>query len=202
MISVIIPIYIANLELLDIVNRCLQSLGDYDLVTVDDASPIPFDAIIKHEVNTGFTKSVNDGIKKAKGDILVIANDDIVFVPGWEKALLDPLQDPTIGVCSLPTNDEELSGPKGLLDNQKFGSIWATRRDVIDKVGLLDETMPNYFQDTDMYKRVKNAGYRVVKNNTLVIPHIGKATYSKVDPNDDCYYQDMEVFRKKWGQVE
>jgi GT2 family glycosyltransferase len=207
MTSIIIPVYIANIKLLDVADRCLRSLeatikGEYEVITVNDASPIPYEATISHEVNTGFTKAVNDGIRAATGDTLVIAGDDLEFVEDWQKALLPLLIDPNVGVASLPTNDEETPINGGIIDEAKFGSIFAVRKDVFDSVGLLDESMPHYFSDLDFYTRVKEAGLRRVKNTGLILPHVGNGTYKIVDPKGDRYYKDMEAYRKKWGRVD
>jgi GT2 family glycosyltransferase len=207
MISIIIPVYIANMKLLDVVDRCLRSLeatttGEYEVITVNDASSVPYEATITHETNTGYTKAVNDGIKRAAGEVLVVANDDIELIEGWQDALIPMLIDTKIGVASLPTNDEETPINGGIIDEAKFGSIWATRRDVFDSVGLLDESMPHYFSDLDFYTRVKESGLRRVKNTSLILPHVGNGTYKIVDPRGDRYYEDMEVYRKKWGRVD
>ena len=69
-------------------------------------------------------------------------------------------------------------------------------------MGLLDESMPHYFSDLDFYTRVKESGLRRVKNTSLILPHVGNGTYKIVDPRGDRYYEDMEVYRKKWGRVD
>jgi GT2 family glycosyltransferase len=206
MISIIIPIYIANKKLLEIVERCLRSLEMstdklYDLVTVDDDSPIPYPATIKHKFNTGYAKSVNDGLRTAKGDVLIVANDDIEFVEGTLEKLSKILEDTSIGIASLPTSDEDIQLTGGYVEDAKFGSIWATRRDVLESVGLLDEDFPHYFNDTEFYQRVRKQ-YRIVKDTSLVIPHIGKATYSIVDPNDELYHQAMKKYEAKFGRID
>lgn len=206
MISIIIPIYIANKKLLEVVERCIRSLEMstnelYDLVTVDDESPISYPATIKHKFNTGYAKSVNDGFRAAKGDILIVANDDIEFVEGTIEKLLKMLEDTSIGIASLPTSDEDTRLTGGYIEDAKFGSIWATRRDVLENVGLLDEDFPHYFNDTEFYQRVRKQ-YRIVKDTSLVIPHIGKATYSIVDPSDELYHQALKKYEQKFGKID
>lgn len=206
-VNIIIPIYIASLKILAVVNACLKSLEatkpkGAEIITVDDASPIPFEATVKHKINTGFTKTVNDGIKYKKADIYVIANDDIYFIDGWSEALLPLLDDKTVGISSLVTSDEGIEITSPIMENANFGSIWATRDDVIENVGYLDENMPHYFSDMDYKKRVLAKGYRVVKNTTLIIPHKGKMTYKEVDPHDERYFEGMEAYRKKYGKID
>lgn len=91
--SFIIPTY-NNVVLLQ---KCLESLRKFHLedevIIVDDASPdervILFEKyfsqkynckLIKNEKNSGFSKTVNAGIRASTGDIVILVNNDVEFI--------------------------------------------------------------------------------------------------------------------------
>ena len=88
-LSIIIPCYLKNEELLNLTKSTIHSfreadLPKYELILVDDNSPLyggylrdEADVYIKHKENKGFSKSVNDGLNVARGEFVVVANNDI-----------------------------------------------------------------------------------------------------------------------------
>jgi GT2 family glycosyltransferase len=61
-----------------------------------------------------------------------------------------------------------------------MGSCLLIRREVLDKVGLFDERFFMYFEDTDLCRRINNAGYEVVYlPSARVIHHHGRASAKK-----------------------
>lgn len=61
-----------------------------------------------------------------------------------------------------------------------MGSCLLIRREVLDRVGLFDERFFMYFEDTDLCRRINNAGFKVVYlPSALVIHHHGRASAKK-----------------------
>jgi len=78
----------------------------------------------------------------------------------------------------------------------------AMRRDVIDKIGLLDERFSvGMFEDDDYSMRIKKAGFKVICAEDVFIHHFGGTSFSKLHPDE--YYKIFEENRKKyelkWG---
>ncbi len=182
-VSLIVPVYISSLELISIIENCLTSLRATaqidELIIVDDGSPItpdsleatPPDIFIRTLDNKGYTAAVNRGLQNASGDVLIVANDDLVFQPGW----IEPFHGLGDGViASLKTTDE----PR---QNNRFGSLWGMTRKTYQQLGELNEDMAHFYSDLDYYYRAINADVRVVKWDEPVIEHVGSATYSLVD---------------------
>lgn len=96
-LSIIIPCYIKNEELLQLTKNAIHSfreadLPDYELILIDDGSPMgsgylreEADTYILHKKNCGFIKSVNDGLRIARGEYAVVANNDIRVAPNFFK---------------------------------------------------------------------------------------------------------------------
>jgi GT2 family glycosyltransferase/glycosyltransferase involved in cell wall biosynthesis len=104
-VSVIVPVHNALADVQD----CLESLVEntfpaIELVIIDDGSDVetaqwvhtfnsktPHIIYHRNEAAHGYTRAVNQGIKLAGGDILVILNSDTIVPPYWLERLVDPL---------------------------------------------------------------------------------------------------------------
>ncbi len=91
-------------------------------------------------------KARNNGIKKAKNDIIVIMDDDCIPDKTWLKDILSGFTTSKIGMVS----SFFIYG----------GTSTAFRREVLEKVGLYDEDYGYYREDTDLVFRVWDAGYK------------------------------------------
>lgn len=61
-----------------------------------------------------------------------------------------------------------------------MGSCLLMRRSVLDQVGLFDERFFMYLEDTDLCRRINNAGYKVVYlPSARVVHHHGRASAKK-----------------------
>lgn len=174
-ISIIIPIYFNRLELYQVIDRCIKSVKEHyptaELILVDDASPIEvdWDISIKKDINTGYTNTVNQGLRAATRDILVVMNDDITLKTGD----LDRFYKiSSVGIYSPKTTDEGAG--------DYFGSLWGMNKETYKIMGDLDENYPHYFSDTKYYERAKKLGVPIIKWEDIVVEHIGKATYKTI----------------------
>lgn len=209
MISLIIPTYITDLPSAKMTTDCLDSLR-YDtrpdeVIVVDDASPKQIfiqDKHIRLPENKGFAGAVNEGLRAATGDILIISNNDIIFQPGWLSGLVDPLKEADI--CSIRTTDNSgWETEDKLTEGDKFGSIWAMKRSVYELLGGLDESLgKSTFEDLDYRRRAREAGLRIVKNHNALVEHLGRATMSKIYKDNEDFIAGREAYLKKWGNLE
>ncbi|MCI0474625.1 MAG: glycosyltransferase family 2 protein, partial [Anaerolineales bacterium] len=96
MFSVVIPNW--NGVRLQLLPTCLNALRaqtyrDFEIVVVDDCSTddsreflareFPDVRVVVNEKNLGFAPSVNSGIRAARGDIVVLLNNDTEADPVW-----------------------------------------------------------------------------------------------------------------------
>ncbi len=94
-LSIVIPCYLKNEELLALTKSTIFSLKEaalpeYELILVDDGSPMyggylrqEADTYILHTKNKGFIKSVNDGLRLARGKYVLLSNNDIRAAPNF-----------------------------------------------------------------------------------------------------------------------
>ena len=102
-VSIIIPVY----NQIDYTLNCLYSLKEElfqtscEIIVINDCSTdntlavlnkIESITIINNEKNLGFLRNINLGIKQAKGEKILLLNNDVVVLPNFLKELLVPFK--------------------------------------------------------------------------------------------------------------
>lgn len=196
---------------------CLDSLErrtdlPYELICVDNASTdgtlaylrsIPGAVVIANPTNRGFPAGVNQGLAVARGEQILLLNNDTVLTTGWLERLLEAFdRDPTIGLVGPSSNN--VSGEqevdvsyRDLGDLDGFAWDWArdlggrleptdrligfcllVRRAVFDAIGPLDEQFGiGCFEDDDLCRRASAAGWRAVIARGAFVHHFGSRTF-------------------------
>lgn len=178
--------------------------------------------IVQNKENLGFSAGMNPGIRKSKGKYVVIMdNDRYVFQKEWLSHLVDAVEsDQKIGMV-IPmllyyrTNTIQLVGQVAPLsakitsatyllgleeeDKDQFSKIFdivagngLIKKEVLKKIGLFDEKMRRYFDETDLCYRARAAGYRVVAQPKSKMWHKGSATI-----NARSYFSIYENYKNK-----
>lgn len=217
-VSVIIPTW-NGAELLRVALRSLdaQRWRDFEVIVVDNASADDTLAMTTREFpdarqvrlpeNRGFAAAVNAGIDEARGEIIVLQNNDTEADPGWLAALVAGLdRHPEAGSCAskmLDFSDRtridaagdqmalqatsigrgERDGPEFSRERYVFSACAgaaAYRREVFETIGGFDERFFAYLEDVDVGFRAQIAGYRCVYLPDAVIYHRGGATSDRI----------------------
>ncbi|MFC1477892.1 glycosyltransferase family 2 protein [Candidatus Margulisiibacteriota bacterium] len=147
--------------------------------------------LIINPKNEGFARANNQGIKIAGGDkILLLNNDTIILNDALNKmaayldahpeiGLIGPKllnEDRTIQVQGSMLGPHFWNSPKPVETKFLRGAAIMTTREVLDKVGLLDEGFFFYNEDIDFCWRVIAAGYKAVYYPDAEIVHYGGKT--------------------------
>jgi GT2 family glycosyltransferase len=187
--------------------------------------------VIENGENLGFSRGCNIGIAAAapNEDIVLMNNDVLVTDPAWLTTLQNAAYaDPRTGVVGTRlVDDEGLIAHLGAfmqpvtLRGQQIGGmeldvnqcardrevesvVFAQaylRRDCIDKVGVLDEELFAYFEDTDYCLRAEQAGFKVICAGTSRPPVHVQNTSTRENAVDfwSIYNRSQEVFRRNWA---
>jgi len=152
--------------------------------------------IILNDINN-YCRANNLGIKMAKGEFIALINNDTKVDRKWLINLIEVMiKDKKIGMAGskilLMDGTIQNAGHVELPDfywaergfgeeKDKYdkmeemsslcGASVIFRREVFDKIGLLDEDFVIYFEDVDMATRVKKAGWKVVYIPVSIIYH-------------------------------
>ncbi|MCX6765403.1 MAG: glycosyltransferase family 2 protein [Candidatus Moranbacteria bacterium] len=79
------------------------------------------------------------------------------------------------------------------------GAAMFIRREVFEKLGGFDEKFFMYFEDIDLCKKVRIAGYKVLYYPNFAIKHFGGRSFSLDRKAQKCYYyKSQKYFLRKW----
>lgn len=206
--------------------RCLRALAahppatPFEVIVVDDASPDDTLAQLRRigglrvharAANGGFIAACNDGAALARGEFLVLLNNDTVPQPGWLEALLGTFAahpDAGLAGARLVYPDGRLQEAGGVVFAD--GSAWNYGRGedpqdcrfaylreadyasgaaialptaLFHRLGGLDARYaPAYYEDTDLAFAVRAAGRRVLYQPESTVVHVEGAT-AGTDPS-------------------
>jgi len=204
---------------------CLRALAahpprdPFEVIVVDDGSDddtprrLPQVAGLRYHrraTNGGFIAACNDGAALARGEFLVLLNNDTVPQPGWLDALLDTFamqRDVGLAGAQLLYPDGRLQEAGGVVFRD--GSAWnygrfgdprapeygylrdadylsaaavAMPRALFERLGGLDARYaPAYYEDTDLSFAVRDAGLRTVYQPRARVLH-DEGTSAGTDP--------------------
>jgi GT2 family glycosyltransferase len=230
----------------DLNRLCLESLKartewpNHEVVVVDNGSKdgtrellesaAELDSRVRpilFEENRGYPAAVNAGLAAARGDFLVLLNNDTVVTRGWATALLRHLaRDRRLGLVGPVTNAIANEAKvdvayRDLGELPAWASRWtrahdgetfpisslaffcvAMRREVFETVGPLDERFgTGMFEDGDYNRRVRDAGYDVRCARDAFVHHWQMASFRRM--GKDAYFRLFEEnrrkFEEKWG---
>ncbi|KXG76290.1 glycosyltransferase family 2 protein [Thermotalea metallivorans] len=215
-VSIIIPNYNGGKYLkvcLDALRR--QTFKDFETIIVDNASTdssykiisdyyYPNFQLIKLDKNYGFSKAVNEGIKIAKGEYVVLLNNDTEVKEDWLYHLIQCIkEDDRIFSCSskmiqyydrIKIDDagdaytilgwaykrgDGQSIEKYDKNEEVFSSCAGAaiyRRKIFNQIGDFDEQFFAYMEDVDIGYRARIYGYRNVYCPDAIVYHIGSGT--------------------------
>ncbi len=226
--SVIIPNWNGQHLLTD----CLESLKkqsfkDFELILVDNNSDdnsinktfeiYPDARVIKLSWNFGFSKAINEGVKKARGEYVLFLNNDTKADEYWiENLVATADKHPevvSVGSKLLNFYDQNVIDGLGIsindvgqakslgwqeLDNGQFDqSIYifgATgggslfRKEIFVELGMFDEDYFMYSEEVDFAFRAQFKGFKSIYCPKAKVFHKHKSTASKMPANME-YWQ-------------
>lgn len=201
--------------------RCIESIfrhtkEPYEFIFVDNGSEdgtseylgtFEGATIIFNSSNRGFSAGVNQGLAAAKGDYILLLNNDTVVTPNWLKELLGCFErDPDIGIAgpvsyripafqrvpddgpaSLQELDayairrKEMFSGRGVHSDKLTGYCMLISRQVVERIGGFDERFyPGNYEDDDFSIRARIAGYKLWIAEDIFVHHEGQATFRKM----------------------
>ena len=210
-VSVLVPVFGQH----ETTFACLKSIAEhptrrpFEIIVMDDCSIEPAAValasvggirVLRNEKNLGFIGNVNAAARHARGDWLVVLNNDTILRAGALDALLNTFDEhKNVGLvgAKLLNADGTIQEAGGIvwrdgsawnwgrgsaIDDPRFnfvrdadycsGAALAIRRELFAELGGFDPYYtPAYYEDTDLAFRIRARGLRVVYQPAAEIFH-------------------------------
>lgn len=176
-------------------SRKLKMLFDLFKSIADNSVGHHYEIVLVHN-GPSYVESVNQGLRRADGDYIVVLNDDVVIQDDmWLHKLCIPdvLSSWRLGSFHMDT------------DVLPDAACFAMSREVFKKLGCMDEQYKNgkCYEDTDYFLEAKKRGI-AFHNAEVQLDHIGAVTthayfMEKLNPLREI---NREIFRNKWGKFD
>jgi glycosyltransferase involved in cell wall biosynthesis len=183
LITVLMPVYNCELYVLEAVNSILnQTYAHFEFLIIDDASIDNTVSIVKRQldsriqliekpINTGYTNSLNYGLKIAKGKYIArMDGDDVSFPERLAKQVAFLETHPETVLCGtnykIIGNNKKISIPETdsaikvalLKGNCICHPSVMFRKEVIDRFSIIYDTSKEPAEDYDMWVRLLSYG--------------------------------------------
>lgn len=167
--------------------------GSRDGSVVYVKSTFPGVVVVETGRNLGFAEGCNVGARAARGELIVLLNNDAVPEPGWLAELVRALEPEDVAIAAsvihearypegyaLGTGTISVIGhpiPKVLAPDSPFyapGTSMAFKRAIFPRP--FDPLYFSYYEDTLLSWRARLKGHRVVRALGSAVGHMGSAT--------------------------
>ena len=236
--SIVIPVY----NNLTWTKRCINSIyniksrSPFEIIVVDDCSTEDYTLLLKdfpgvrllhNEENLGFLRTVNYGVSEAKGEYVLILNNDTEVLPNWldelTSALYNHPEAGMIGSQLIHLNTGTLQESGNLIckngdmmplgrgadpDHPQFtyfrevdfcsAASIILRKKVFDEMDGFDRLyIPAYFEDPDLGLRLQKSGYKNYVCPLSRVIHQEMASYGDVLA-EKCE-KNRKAFLERWS---
>jgi GT2 family glycosyltransferase len=185
--------------------------------------------LLPQSANLGFAAGVNAGLGQARGALLVLLNNDTVVPPGTLAGLARHLLDPEVGAVGPVTNrcgneaeiaptwttygelvaaaQDRARSHAGQVFDLPVLTMFCTafRRDVLDRVGPLDERFGiGMFEDDDWAERLRACGLRLVVAEDVLVHHHGEGSLGALvatGAHAELFARNRAAFEAKWART-
>ncbi len=228
-LSIVIPVY----EQHETTFGCLRSIAEFrpaipfEVIVMDDTSPTPAAKalaavegvrFVRNEQNLGFLGNVNRGAQEARGEYLLILNNDTLLAAGAIDAMVATFgehKDVGLVGAKLLNADGTLQEAGGIV--WRDGSAWnwgrgehphdpqfnfvrdadycsgaalvIKRKLFIEMNGFDTHFAPAYYEDTDLAFRIRARGLRVLYQPHAEVYHLEGVTHGRDQSSGIKAYQ-------------
>ena len=200
--------------------------------SVEYLRSIPWIRCIENSDNRGFTRANNQAIALCDdgSDVVLLNNDTEVVQDDWLTQLQrSAYKSPDIGIVGArlrqPGGMLQHAGTYMPIDTfwgQQIGSLEKDinqynsdaevegvvfacayiKREVLNKVGLLDEDYFSYFEDTDYCLKAKRLGFKIICcGSATLIHHENTSTRVNKVSHNELFRTSQDIFKTKWRRT-
>ncbi|OGK47815.1 hypothetical protein A2963_03105 [Candidatus Roizmanbacteria bacterium RIFCSPLOWO2_01_FULL_40_13] len=174
---------------------------------------IPKAVAVDNKKNLGFANNINSGVKRAKGEYVLLLNSDVILKDdSFKKTVEQFKQDNKVFALSFAQYESDgklVGGNRGYFmnglinhmrqaktdDRKVIFNFWADggssifKKDLFLKLGSFDRLYnPFYWEDVDLSYRAWKAGYKVYYCSQVKVRHYHESTIGK-------YFQKTSILK-------
>ncbi len=153
--------------------------------------------LITNNQNKGFSYTVNEGVRKSKGDLVCVLNQDVNPCPDFLKGITKHFANNLVFAVSL--NEQEYGPSAGKFENgfiihepqkkskERVESFWASggsavfRKSTWQKLKGFDDEVykPFYWEDVDLSYRALKRGYKILWDPKAKVTHVHESSINE-----------------------
>jgi len=196
LVTIVIPVY----NRYEYTRRCLESIRELDyeekeILVVDNGSTdgtsmrlraeFPWARVLGSETNLGYAGGCNIGMREARGDRILLINNDTWIVDRDLLSVLGRELDADPRLAAVGPRVVDYDDPSRILfdgvgDAYGFlditGVVLLLRRKALEEVGLFDDSFFAYYEDRDLFARLRKAGWSLRHVAAVRVAHRGSVT--------------------------
>ncbi|MGI9950905.1 methyltransferase domain-containing protein [Moorellaceae bacterium AZ2] len=240
LLSIVVPVFNGP----RVTEKCLEAITrytsvPYEIIVVDNGSDKATQEVInkvasskqnivvvRNSENQGYPRACTQGLARARGEYIVIINNDVLVTPHWDKRILAVFaRDSSMGIVGPRTN--YCAGPQVVTDcrydentldswaekwylkhagslrgaSRLIGFLWMMKREVVEKIGGFDPLfgLGNY-EDDDYCLRAQLAGFKLAIADDVFVHHYGSQSFRKIpETYAKLLETNKQLFAGKWG---
>jgi hypothetical protein len=198
--------------LIPVTQQCIDSArqdgAELNIIVIETSNPYKYDVdkIIEYNGEFNYNRALNIGLKYAKNEIHILANNDLIFHPGWS----------IIGESMKANDYHSASAMEGKQRFQRGDFVydsyaiengmngWCIFIDnyVLEKIGKLDETMTFWYSDNLYALQLKTAGIKHGLFTNIQVDHLGSRTLKMKSTQMQRKYQIGELQKFNQRSIE
>jgi hypothetical protein len=197
----------SNGNLIGITQQCINTArtdgADMNVILVETGQPYKYegvDKIIEYNGVFNYNRALNMGLKYVQNEMYILANNDLIFQPGWSKiGDLMKINGYHSGSC-ISGHLTQFQRGDLVYEGYQVGYIltgWCLFVDkyCMDKIGKLDETVSFWFSDNLYACQIKAAGIKHGLFTNCQIDHMASQTLNKQPSRLQRQYQIGELHK-------
>jgi len=239
LVSIIIPNYFTGKpgrvidymgEAMWFAERCFKRIKKYttlpyELILIDDGSLMGHelldewaDVLIRTKKNQGFAKSCNQGFNLAKGEWIVLCNNDILVYAGWLEALIKTFEDNEDCGIAMPalmkqTKDGREADKLEEIDltlnydkygvGAEFGSCYLIKKETVEAIKKMNNDcffdkrfLKGFGEDRNLYRQVRMLELQTYRTHKTRTFHQGGTTMCGIKDRRKYTHPNREYLKR------
>lgn len=219
-IDIIILSYAKTQQLLELTQRTIDSCHasetdiKFNILVIEQVKGVMYANCKTMHVTGGFNYNafLNIGLTYTTNQYAVLCNNDLVFGKGWAGELIgammfnDLLSASPYCPITHGKNSHYSQGDAvnfgNLLHHHVAGFCIAINRDILKKIGKLNEDYPFWFADNAYCEQLKAHGIKHARIKASEVTHLGSNTLNTMDNKDALTHSWIKKFCKEYPDNE